>query len=159
MHPTTPSSSAWEDCPEGTLQRLARPSRHRRLLKRAAWSIPLTLVMLLLLARSGWLLDSINWNSTTLTCDQVVKLLPAYVSDSLSATQRSQVDTHLKKCLLCAAKLKTIRAAQSVAKLQLRGTRIRFSERTLDMKLVTYRDPPNQLVATYRSELPFVAAR
>ena len=81
-------------------------------MKSAAWAIPLTLVMLLSLVWSGNLPSPFNLNSATLACDQVVNLLPAYASKSLSATQRAQIDKHLKKCPLCAEKLRTIQAAQ-----------------------------------------------
>ena len=112
MNPSAAGSEEWEDCPKGTLQSLANRSRRQRTLKRAAWAIPLTLVMLL--GWSGWLPSPFSPNSSALACDQVVKLLPDYASNSLSATRRAQVEQHLKKCPFCAEKLKTIRAAQSV---------------------------------------------
>ena len=112
MNPKLVSTDNWEDCPAGTLQALAKRSRQRRTMKSAAWAIPLTLVMLLSLVWSGNLPSPFNLNSATLACDQVVNLLPAYASKSLSATQRAQIDKHLKKCPLCAEKLRTIQAAQ-----------------------------------------------
>ncbi len=81
-------------------------------MKRAAWAIPLTLVVLL--AWAGWLPSPFSPKSSALACDQVVKLLPDYVSNSLSAIRRAQVEQHLKKCPFCAEKLKAIRATQSV---------------------------------------------
>ncbi len=117
MNQKQANTDNWEDCPAGTLQALASRSRHRRTMKRAAWAIPLTLVMLLSLAWSGWLPSPFNLNSATLACDQVVELLPAYASNSLSAAQQAQVEKHLKKCPLCAAKLRTLQATQSVAEL------------------------------------------
>ena len=114
MNPNSVSSDEWEDCPKGTLQALAKGSQQQRTLKRATWAIPLTLVMLL--ALGGWLSLQFSWNTTTLSCDQVVKLLPTYASNTLSVTQRAQVERHLKKCLLCAEKLRTIQTTPSVAK-------------------------------------------
>ncbi len=68
-------------------------------------------------ARLGsWLPLSFSAKSSALACDQVVKLLPDYASNSLSATRRAQVEEHLKKCPFCAEKLRAIRAAQSVVR-------------------------------------------
>lgn len=113
MNPNAASSDEWEDCPKGTLQSVANRSRRQRTIKRAAWAIQLTLVMLL--AWTGWLPSPFSAKSGGLACDQVVKLLPDYASNSLSATQRAQVEQHLKKCPFCAEKLRAIQAAQSVA--------------------------------------------
>ncbi len=112
MNPNTVSTDEWEDCPKGTLQSVANRSRRQRTKKRAAWAIPLTLVMLL--AWAGWLPSPFSSKSSALACDQVVKLLPDYASNSLSTTRRAQVERHLKKCAFCAEKLRTIQATQSV---------------------------------------------
>ena len=112
MNPNAVSSDEWEDCPKGTLQSVANRSRRQRTIKRAAWAIPLTLVMLL--AWAGWLPSPFSSKSSALACDQVVKLLPDYASNSLSVTRRAQVEQHLKKCPFCAEKLRTIQATQSV---------------------------------------------
>ena len=113
MNSNSVSSDEWEDCPKGTLHALAKRSQRQRTMKRATWAIPLTFVMLL--ALGGWLSLPFSWNTTTLSCDQVVKLLPAYASNTLAATQGAQVERHLKKCPLCAEKLRTIQATLSVA--------------------------------------------
>lgn len=113
MNPSAVGSEEWEDCPKGTLQSLANRIQRRRTMKRAAWTIPLTLM---LLAWAGWLSSPFNPNSSGLACDQVVKLLPDYAANSLSNARQRQVEQHLKKCPLCAEKLKTIRATQSVAR-------------------------------------------
>ena len=112
MNPNAASSDEWEDCPKGTLQSVANRSRRQWTTKRAAWAIPLTLVMLL--AWTGWLPSPFSSKSSGLACDQVVKLLPDYASNSLSTTRRAQVEQHLKKCPFCAEKLRAIQAAQSV---------------------------------------------
>ena len=112
MNPNAVSSEEWEDCPKGTLQALANRSRRQRTMKRAAWVIPLTLVVLL--AWAGWLPSPLSPKSSALACDQVVKLLPDYASNSLSTTRRAQVEQHLKKCPFCTEKLSIIRATQSV---------------------------------------------
>lgn len=112
MNLNTVSTDEWEDCPKGTLQSVANRSRRQRTTKRAAWAIPLTLVMLL--AWAGWLPSPFSSKSSALACDQVVKLLPDYASNSISTTRRAQVEQHLKKCPFCAEKLRTIQATQSV---------------------------------------------
>ncbi len=111
MNPSVVGSEEWEDCPKGTLQYLANRSRRQRTMKRAAWATPLTLVALL--AWAGWLPSPFP-KSGGLACDQVVKLLPDYASDSLSASRRAEVEQHLKKCPFCTEKLRTIRATRSV---------------------------------------------
>ena len=169
MSPLSPSNNNWEDCPAGTLNALAKRSRHRRTLKRASWAIPLTLVTLLSLAW-GWLPSQFNLHSATLACDQVVKLLPAYASKSLSTTQHALVEKHLKKCPLCAEKLRTIQAAQSHVSATI-SNRLATSQRAPkenwmrnsrfsrygDSLLVMHYDPPILPVATCCSKLPFVA--
>ena len=137
MTPQTASTDDWEDCPEGTLQALANRSRRQRTVKRAAWAIPLTLATLFSLAWGGWLPLPYNLNSATLACDQVVALLPAYSANSLAAPLRAQVEQHLKKCPLCAAKLRTITRSVAAA--------------------IKHFDQPTQPVATHRSESLFVA--
>ena len=112
MNPNAVSSDEWEDCPKGTLQSVANRSRGQRTIKRAAWAIPLTLVMML--AWAGWLPSPFSSKSDELACDQVVKLLPDYASSSLSPTRRAQVEQHLKKCPFCADKLKAIQATLAV---------------------------------------------
>ncbi len=113
MKSSAVDAEEWEDCPKGTLQSLASRSRRQRTMKRAAWVIPLTLVV------AGWaggLFSSFGPKSSGLTCDQVVKLLPDYVSYSLSAVRRAQVEQHVKKCSFCAEKLKAMHATRSVAR-------------------------------------------
>lgn len=115
MHLKSEPDDSWEKCPGGTLKSVAARSRRQRLVKRAALAIPLTAVLLLALTWSGYLPSPMDLNSSPLVCDQVVKLLPAYASNSLSATQRAQVEQHLKKCFFCRAKLEAIESAQAVA--------------------------------------------
>lgn len=115
MNPNNVSSEEWEDCPKGTLQSLAKRSRHRRSLKHAALIAGLSLVALL--AWGGWLPSPFTSTSGTLACDQVVVLLPAYASGSLSATQRTQVEQHLKKCPFCSERLRAIQTTQTVSAL------------------------------------------
>ncbi len=113
MNPNAVSSDEWEVCPKGTLQSVANRSRRQRTMKRTAWAIPLTLV--LLLAWAG-VPSPFSLNSNALACDQVVKLLPDYATNSLPRTQRAEVEQHLKKCPFCAEKLRAIQAAQSFTK-------------------------------------------
>ena len=113
MNPNLASSDEWEVCPNGTLQALAKRSQQQRTLKRATWAILLMCVMLF--ALGGWLQIPFSWNTGSLACDQVVKILPAYATNKLSVTQRAQVERHLKKCGLCAEKFRMIQTTQSVA--------------------------------------------
>lgn len=167
MNPNSARSDEWEECPKGTLQALAKRSQQQPTLKRATWAIPLTLVMLLAL---GALISfPFSWNTTTLSCDQVVKLLPTYASNTLSVTQRAQVERHLKKCPLCAEKLRTIQTTPSVA--ELLGGWIKLhpvADRRL-RSVVLHRagpkslcgfmhfDQPTRPVAQYRSGSPSVS--
>lgn len=115
MNAQTDHSDNWEQCPSGALQDLSRRSRRRRMVKQAAWGIPLTALLLVALALNGTIPTPFNMHSGPLVCDQVVKLLPAYAANSLSAAQRVEVEQHLKKCPFCRDKLEAIRAKQSVA--------------------------------------------
>lgn len=112
MNPIAVGSEEWEECPKGTLQSLAKRSRRQRTMKREAWATPLLLVTLF--AWAGWLPTPFSPQSTALACDQVVKLLPDYATNSLSAIPRAQVEQHLKKCPFCSEKLRAIRAIQPV---------------------------------------------
>lgn len=107
--------SDWEECPRGTLGTLAVRSRRRRMVARAAWAVPLIALLLLALATSGFLPLGTDSDSRPLLCDRVVKLLPAYASNSLPAAERKQVELHLKKCLFCRTKLQAIMDERSVA--------------------------------------------
>lgn len=167
MNPNSVGSDEWEDCPKGTLLALANRSQQQRALKRAAWAIPLTLVMLL--AFGGWLSLQIRSDTTTLSCDHVVKLLPTYASNTLSVTQRAQVERHLKTCLPCAEKLRTIQATPSMAKSS--GGRIRLhpvANRKLRSVALNREDPkslrgfmhfdqPTRPVAKYQTKSPSVS--
>lgn len=113
MNPNSGNSDEWEVCPKGTLKALAKRAQQQRALKRATWGIPLILIMLL--AWSGWLPSPLGGNIETLTCDQVIQVLPAYASATLASTQREQVERHLKKCSLCVEKLRSLRASLSLA--------------------------------------------
>jgi Putative zinc-finger len=115
MNTQTDHSDSWEQCPSGVLQGLSKRSQRRRMVKRATWAIPLTVLLFFALTLNGTIPMPFNLYSGPLMCDQVVKLLPAYASNSLSATQRGQVELHLKKCPFCRDKLEAIRAKQSVA--------------------------------------------
>lgn len=115
MNPKTESGDDWEACPEGALQALAKRSRQRRSIQRAALMVPLTVVVLLALSWTGLVPLPFGTNSQPLFCDQVEKLLPAYAANTLSASQREQVLKHLNKCPFCRAKLQAIEAAQTVA--------------------------------------------
>jgi hypothetical protein len=113
MNPKEVSSDEWEDCPQGTLKALAKRSQQQRTQKFAKWAIPSMFVMLL--ALGGWLPTMFSLNQETLSCDQVTKMLPAYASNTLTATQRIQAERHLNKCQFCAEKLRTIQATLSVS--------------------------------------------
>lgn len=64
MKPQNANSECWEDCPDENLRTLATHARNRRMTRRAAWAIPLTLTMLFSLAWSGWLPAVFRFNST-----------------------------------------------------------------------------------------------
>lgn len=115
MNPKTESGDDWEACPEGALQALAKRSRQRRSIQRAALMVPLTVIVLLALTWSGLVSLPFGSNSGPLLCDQVERLLPAYAANTLSASQREQVLKHLNKCPFCRAKLEAIEAARAVA--------------------------------------------
>lgn len=154
MNLHTENPDDWENCPKGTLQSLASRSRQRQQLKRAALAVPLTIVAVFALAWGGWLPSPLKLNSATLICDQVVKLLPAYASNSLAASQRSQVEKHLKKCPMCAEKLRSIRETQ--ASVDGSASIVASSFEAVLVKHFAQPTPPD---ATYRSELLFVAGR
>ena len=115
MHPNTDHHEGWAECPEGTLQAVATRSRRRRVVRRAALTIPLAVALLLAMSWGGYLPLPMDAGSAPLRCDQVKKLLPAYASNSLSASRRARVELHLKKCPSCWKKLKAIEASQSIA--------------------------------------------
>ncbi len=167
MNLNSVGSDEWEDCPKGTLQALAKRSQRQQTLKRATWAVPLSLVMLL--ALGGWLSLPFSGNTTTLSCDQVVKLLPTYASNKLSVRERAQVERHLKKCPICAEKLRTIQTTQSVAEISSDWNKLRpVAERKLRL-VVTNRagpknlcgfmhfDQPTRPVAKYRTGSPSVS--
>ncbi len=123
MNSQTSDFDTWEQCPSGTLQSLTKRSQRRRMMKQAAWIAPVAILLLVAIAFNGALGTPFTSNLRPLRCDQVANLLPAYASDSLSESQRVQVEQHLKKCPFCKAKLQAIQAEQSVVFL-LKSTRL-----------------------------------
>src|SRR5262245_31597590 len=108
--------SPWRECAPGELTELAAQDRHRQQRRELLRSLSI--------AAAGCAAVGIavvlwpprreqRFAPGGLVCDEVTRLLPAYVANQLDAKHVEQVRTHLASCEHCTQRLKQLQQATS----------------------------------------------
>jgi hypothetical protein len=117
---------SWRECEPGELTELATEHRHRQQRR--------VLIRNVTIAVAGCAtvgLASVLWRPRReqrfapggLVCDEVTRLLPAYVANQLDAKHVEQVKKHLASCDHCTERLKKLQQSSSSMQTQTRSQR------------------------------------
>ena len=132
-HETNTTRDDWNDCPAGEIQQMVARERSRRTSRRLTRAVSATSVVAVLMiavfvggrrflnqpgpAQDGG--GTVAKILTAISCEEVVKYLPAYLNDTLHRDHPhaySAVFVHVNHCPHCDAKKKELLRAQSAAR-------------------------------------------
>lgn len=109
-------SSGWRECVPGELTGLAAEHRHRQQRRALLRNLSIAAAGCAAAGIAGvfWLpRRETRFSPGGLVCDEVTRLLPAYVANQLDAKRVEQVKKHLASCDHCTERLKKLQQASS----------------------------------------------
>jgi len=107
---------SWRECVPGELTELAAQHRHRQRRRDLVRNLSIAVAGCAAVGIAGvlWLpRRERRFAPGGLVCDEVTRLLPAYVANQLDAKRVEQVRKHLASCEHCTERLKKLQQASS----------------------------------------------
>ncbi len=107
---------SWRECASGELSEVAAQHRHRQQRRALLRNLSIAAAGCAAVGIAGvlWLpRRETRFAPGGLVCDEVTRLLPAYVANQLDAKRVEQVREHLASCEHCTERLKQLRQASS----------------------------------------------
>jgi len=107
---------SWRECVPGELTELAAQHRHRQQRRDLVRNLSIAVAGCAAVGIAGvlWLpRRERRFDPGGLVCDEVTRLLPAYVANQLDAKRVEQVRKHLASCEHCTERLKKLQQASS----------------------------------------------
>jgi len=117
---------SWRECVPGELRELAAQQRHRQQRRALLRNLSVTVAGCAAVGIAGvlWLpRREKRFAPGGLVCDEVTRLLSAYVANQLDAKRVEQVRKHLASCEHCTEKLKKLHKASSALQSRFRSQR------------------------------------
>src|SRR6267142_6963370 len=108
--------ATWRECVPGELTELAVQHRHRQQRRALLRNLSIAVAGFAVVGIAGVLSvprREKRFAPGGLVCDEVTRLLPAYVANQLDAKRVEQVRKHLASCEHCTERLKKLRQASS----------------------------------------------
>ena len=107
---------SWRECVPGELRELAAEHRHRQQRRALLRNLSIAAAGCAAVGIAGVFLlpqRQTRFAPGGLVCDEVTRLLPAYVANQLDAKRVEQVKKHLAACDHCTERLKKLQQASS----------------------------------------------
>jgi len=115
---------SWRECVPGELSELATEHRHRQQRRALLRNLTITVAGCSAVGIAGFLAlprQQKRFAPGGLICDEVTRLLPAYIANQLDAKRVEQVRKHLASCDHCTERLKKLQQASSRIQSQTRS--------------------------------------
>ena len=109
-------SSSWRECVPGELTGLAAEHRHRQQRRALLRNLSIAAAGCAAVGIAGVFVlppRQTRFAPGGLVCDEVTRLLPAYIAKQLDAKRIEQVQKHLASCDHCTQRLKQLQQASS----------------------------------------------